>query len=141
MFGITMLIGINAQAVDNNSAYRSAMIQAQVMNDISRGHGLVFFFRSDCPYCKQTARALKEIERRYGVEVVAATLDGAGLPEYPQYRDGRNLGDKWGVTAVPALFIADKNTLEHAPVGYGVMSLEQIIARMYQLTNVAEGNF
>ena len=109
------------------------------MQDIAQKHGLIFFFRSDCPYCHAIAKVLKQLEYQYGVEVIAASIDGGGLPEYPYFKDGRNLAESWGVSVVPALFIADKNTADHAPVGYGAMALEEIVDRMYQLTSIPVG--
>lgn len=116
-----------------------AVLKDSAMQDIAQKHGIIFFFRSDCPYCHATSKVIKEMEQRYGLEVVAATLDGGGLPEYPNYRDGRKLGKEWGVDVVPALFIADKETAEHAPIGFGAMSMSEIVDRMYQLTNVSVG--
>ncbi|MFY0080245.1 conjugal transfer protein TraF, partial [Acinetobacter baumannii] len=40
---------------------------------------------------------------------------------------------------VPATFIASKKTKEHAPIGFGVMSLNEVIERIWILTNTKPG--
>lgn len=116
-----------------------AAMQEQAMGEIAQRHGIIFFFRSDCPYCHATSKVIKQMENKYGLEVVAASLDGGGLPEYPNYRDGTKLAKEWEVDVVPAMFIADRQTAEHAAIGYGSMSMTEIVDRMYQLTNVQVG--
>jgi thiol-disulfide isomerase/thioredoxin len=47
------------------------------MKNIAREHGLIFFFRSDCPYCHQYAPTLKLLSEMYGIEVLGVSIDGA----------------------------------------------------------------
>ena len=109
------------------------------MRALAKQHGIIFFFRSDCPYCHAVSKVLKTMENEFGMEVIAASLDGGGLPEYPVYKDGRNLAGKWEVQVVPALFLANKQTTEYAPIGFGAMALDEIVDRIYSLTNVPVG--
>lgn len=109
------------------------------MRELAKQHGIIFFFRSDCPYCHAVSKVLKTMENEFGMEVIAASLDGGGLPEYPVFKDGRNLAGKWEVQVVPALFLANKQTTEYAPIGFGAMALDEIVDRIYSLTNVPVG--
>ena len=109
------------------------------MRALAKQHGIIFFFRSDCPYCHAVSKVLKTMENEFGMEVIAASLDGGGLPEYPVFKDGRNLAGKWEVQVVPALFLANKQTTEYAPIGFGAMALDEIVDRIYSLTNVPVG--
>ena len=128
----------------NNSAIR---VNNQIKTDnkenylknISKEHGLIFFFRSDCPYCHQYAPTLKMLSDMYGIEVLAVSIDGGGLPDFPNFRDGRAVAQQWGIEKVPATFIASKKTNERAPIGFGVMSLQEIIERIWVLTNSNPG--
>ena len=109
------------------------------LKTLAREHGLIFFFRSDCPYCHTMATTLKGLADRYGFDVLGVTLDGGRLPEFPSPRDGRQQAAAWGVPHVPALFIGSKRTGEHAPIGFGMMSLTEIVQRMVVLTQSKPG--
>lgn len=131
----TTTMGLNV-ANQQKQQTRNMTIQA-----LAQKHGIIFFFRSDCPYCHATARVLKALNQQYGIEVIGATMDGGGLPEFPRPKDGRNLAQKWQVQVAPALFIANKQTAEYAPIGFGAMTMEEIIDRMFALTTPVGSNF
>ncbi|MPX68933.1 conjugal transfer protein TraF [Moraxella catarrhalis] len=131
----TTAMGLNV-ANQQRQQTRNMTIQA-----LAQKHGIIFFFRSDCPYCHATSRVLKALNQQYGIEVIAASLDSGGLPEFPRPKDGRNLAQKWQVQVVPALFIANKQTAEYAPIGFGAMTMEEIIDRMFALTTPVGANF
>lgn len=124
-------IKVNSQVKDEN--------RGNYLRELSKEHGLIFFFRSDCPYCHQMAPTLKLLSEMYGIEVLGVSIDGGGLPDFPNPRDGRAVAQQWGIEKVPATFIASKKTGEHAPVGFGVMSLQEVIERIWTLTNTAPG--
>lgn len=124
-------VRVNNQAKDQD--------RTNYMREIAKEHGLIFFFRSDCPYCHQYAPTLKLLSEMYGIEVLGVSIDGGGLPEFPNPRDGRAVAQKWGIEKVPATFIASKKTGEHATVGFGVMSLQEVIERIWTLTNTQPG--
>lgn len=106
---------------------------------LAKEHGLIFFFRSDCPYCHQMAPMLKMLSQRYGMEILPVSLDGGGLPDYPNPRVDQGQAAKLGVDKVPALFIGSKITGERAPIGFGAMSLSDIVSRIFVLTGTAPG--
>lgn len=128
----------------NNSAIK---VQEQIRNvsedqhlkELAKAHGLIFFFRSDCPYCHAMAPTLKSFSEKYGIEVLPVSIDGGGLPDFPNPRDGRVHAQKWGVERVPALFIGSKETGDKAPIGFGMMSLAEIVNRMFVLTGTKPG--
>lgn len=129
----------------NNSAiklYDNARMdkEEQRLRMLAKEHGLIFFFKSNCQYCHAMAPALKMLSERYGIEILGVSVDGGGLPEFPNPRDGRNQAAKWGVERVPALFIGAKKTGEHAPVGFGMMAISEIVNRIFVLTGTKPGD-
>lgn len=128
----------------NNSAikiYDEGRLQneEQQLRTLAREHGLIFFFRSDCPYCHAMAPTLRMLSDRYGIEVLPVSVDGQGLPDFPQPRDGRAQAAAWGVERVPALFIGSRQTGDRAPVGFGMMALSEIVNRIFVLTGTRSG--
>lgn len=133
------------QSPTNNAAIQVHNQQRQedrerYLATLSKEHGLIFFFRSDCPYCYTLAPTLKMLSRQFGIEVLGVSIDGGGLPDFPKPADGRKVAAQWGVEKVPALFIASKKNKDYAPIGFGVMSLTEIIDRIYILTNTQPGD-
>ena len=99
---------------------------------ISRVGKLVFFFRSDCPFCRGQAEIIKTLERRHGIGVLAASLDGRGLhPLYPRFVDGAAQAARLGVERVPALFLFVPSRAKIVRIGTGYLTLGEIRQRLH----------
>jgi len=120
----------------NNNADARQELQLRAL---ARDHGLIFFFKSDCPYCHTMAPAVRMMAERFGIEVLAVSIDGVGLPDFPHPQDGRSKAAAWGVQRVPALFMGSKVTGDHVALGFGVMALSEIMERMFVLTGTQPG--
>ena len=103
-----------------------------MIEKISRVGKLVFFFRSDCPFCSGQAEVIKTLERRHGIGVLAASLDGTGLhPLYPRFVDGAAQAARLGVEQVPALFLFVPSQRKIVRIGTGYLTLGEIRQRLY----------
>jgi conjugal transfer pilus assembly protein TraF len=129
----------NNSAVKTYDASREAK-EEQQLRMVAKDHGLIFFFRSDCPYCHAMAPVLKMLSQRYGIEVLGVTIDGGGLPDFPNASDGRTKAAAWGVERVPALFIGSKKTGDKAAIGFGAMAATDIVNRIFVLTGTKPGD-
>ena len=104
----------------------------RVIERISRVGKLVFFFRSDCPFCRGQAEVIKTLERRHGIGVLAASLDGKGLhPLYPSFADGAAQAARLGVDRVPALFLFVPSRSKIVRIGTGYLTLGEIRRRLH----------
>jgi conjugal transfer pilus assembly protein TraF len=128
----------NAMALAAYDADRDTK-RRNTSEQIGKTHGLFFFFRGNCTYCHQLAPILRMYQRNYGIEVFPVSLDGGTLPEFPNARLDNGASQNLNVTTVPAIFLADKRSGKIQPVGYGVMSLEEIVNRVYVLTQTQPG--
>lgn len=97
-------------------------------------HVLFFFFRSDCPYCHAFAPTLEAFQARHGIQIVPISVDGGGLPNFPQYRRDNGISRTLQVTQVPAVFLAEPFTGKITPIGFGVLSESQLIERIATVT-------
>jgi len=86
---------------------------------LAQRHGLIFFFRSDCPYCHRFSPVLKKFSDQYGFSVIPVALDGVGLPDFPYPKRNEDLGRKLKVSVVPAVFLVDPQSNAVSTVGYG----------------------
>lgn len=130
---------INNAAIDQYNIMR-AKAQEETLKKISQKYGIFFFFRSDCPYCHIQARGLKLLEQVYGVEVYPITLDGGGLPEYPNPKLDNGIAAKLGVKIVPAVLLYNSTNNEVIPIANGVASTTDIVERIFILTQTKPGD-
>jgi conjugal transfer pilus assembly protein TraF len=112
----------NRQAGDNRD---------EVLRRIAKTAGVLFFFRSECPYCEAQAPLLKLLEARYGFSVLPVSIDGAPLPggTFPDFRQDRGQAQSLGVVSTPALFLA-RPPDAMVPLSQGLLSLAQLQERV-----------
>lgn len=106
---------------------------AQTVRTLAATHGLIFVFRSDCPFCHRFAPILKRFEQDYGITVLAISLDGGTLPDYPDARRDNGMAARLNATAVPALYLTAPARREIRPVGFGLMSMSDLLERVAAL--------
>lgn len=120
---------VNAQALEvfdqQQRAERSGSVAA-----LGRDHVLIFFFRSDCPYCHAFAPTLQAFESRHGIQVMAVSVDGGPMPGFPRARPDNGIANALRVSQVPAVFLAQPATGKIIPIGSGVLSESQLLERI-----------
>ena len=114
--------------------------QTQTIRALAAIHGLLFIFRSDCPYCHRFAPILKRFEQEYGITVFAVSLDGKGLPEYPNPQPDNGIAARLNATTVPALYLTAPSKRDIRPVGFGVMALTELVERIAALAQERRDN-
>jgi conjugal transfer pilus assembly protein TraF len=129
----------NAMAIGVFDEQRQAR-QDLVVRKLAQTHGLLFVFRSDCPYCHRFAPILKRFEQEYGMSVLAVTLDGGVLPEYPHAQPENGAGRQLNVSAVPALYLMEPSKRDIRPVGFGLMAFTELVERIATLGQDVHAN-
>lgn len=107
--------------------------QAQMKQEVvklSQTHGLFFFFHKSCPYCKGFAPIVKAFSQTYGWDVMAISMDGSSLPEFPEAVLDNGVAQRLGVTSLPALLAVNPQTEQIVPLSYGLLSQDQILDRI-----------
>ena len=124
---------VNARAIE---VFDRAQTQErnQSLSALAQTHVLFFFFRSDCPYCHAFAPTLEAFQARHGIQIVPVSIDGGGLPNFPQFRRDNGISRTLQVTQVPAVFLAEPFTGKITPIGFGVLSESQLIERISTVT-------
>ena len=97
-------------------------------------HGLILFYGSQCPHCKQFAPILKQWVDLNKAEVLPLSLDNQPLPEFPKFLPATTewINAAFGGNAInyPALFVVNPNTKVLYPVGFGSMTQAELNDRM-----------
>ena len=104
--------------------------RSRSIGTLGQDHVLLFFYRSDCPYCHAFAPALEAFQARHGIKVVAISLDGGAMPGFPDARADNGIATTLQVTQVPAVFLAQPYTGKITPIGFGVLSETQLLERI-----------
>ncbi|HHT0594803.1 TPA: type-F conjugative transfer system pilin assembly thiol-disulfide isomerase TrbB [Legionella anisa] len=97
-------------------------------------HGVILFYGSQCPHCKQFAPILKRWAKRSGAEVLPLAFDNQPLSEFPRFLPATtewvNVAFQGNAINYPALFVVNPETKALYPVGFGSMTQEELNARM-----------
>lgn len=116
--------------------------EKNAVQELGKHYGLFFFFRSDCPYCHQFAPILQDFAKRNGLTVIPVSLDGGGLPEYPNPQ--RNNGQFERLTGkqavVPAVLAVNPQTQKVVLISYGLVAQDELQQRIYVLTQTEVGH-
>lgn len=113
--------------------------EGETLTAIAKDWGLFFIFRSDCPYCHRLAPTLKFLSEQYGITVFPVSLDGGGLPEFPRPARDNGMAGALGVSVVPLVVLGNVKDRRLLPIGSGVLSAQEIVERIYVLTQTKPG--
>lgn len=97
---------------------------------LAQEYGLFFFFRKNCSYCHHFAPIVKRFSQKYGWSVLAISIDGGVLPEFPEARRDNGISARLQVSHVPALIAFHPKTKQLIPLAYGMISESEIEERV-----------
>ena len=119
-------------------ADQTQLEQQAALDTVADSTGLLFFFRGDCPVCHRFAPVLKQFANRYGLTVLAISLDGGTLPDYPQPKFNDSQAQKLNVPVVPAVFAANPSTQAVVPIAFGLVTEDVLLQRLVEQLIPAE---
>jgi len=110
---------------------QTAKQRVALLQKIANAAGVLFFFRSDCPYCEAQAPLLQILHERHGFAVLPVSMDGAPLPggHFPTFQRDAGQAQVLGVVSTPALFLA-RPPDGVALISQGLLSLSQLEERL-----------
>jgi len=120
---------VNAKALEVFEQQQLAQ-RGDSIGALGRDHVLFFFFRGDCPYCHAFAPTLEAFQARYGIKVIAISVDGGAMPGFPEARRDNGIATTLKVSQVPAVYLAQPFTGRITPIGFGVLSEAQLLERI-----------
>jgi conjugal transfer pilus assembly protein TraF len=127
----------------SNQRQRVEQQREDVMVGIGKTHGLLFFFRGDCPFCHDMAPVVKAVSDRYGMPVVAVSLDGGRVQPFPNARRDNGVSKfvtgGEGVQTVPALYLVANDAKTVTLLGTGALAGDEIVERVRVLKTTRPG--
>lgn len=113
-----------------------------VMAHLSQRYGLFYFFAQSCGACSVMSPIVRSVAATWAIEVRAISTDGGPSPDFPRYTAETNqrarMGLEHGIT--PAVVLWDAAAHRAIPIGYGVMSADELQDRIYLLTSKEAGH-
>jgi len=123
--------------LDNRRADRDA-----VMANLRQRYGLFYFYAQSCGACDLFSPILRSVADSHGMAVMAVSMDGGPSRDFPNYVVDAGQRARMGVPGneTPALVLFDTVTKRTIPVGYGILSADEIMDRIFALTNTKVGS-
>lgn len=87
---------------------------------------LLFFYSSGCEYCHEMADILVRIKDKHGVRVVANSLDGKAIEQFPDALFDNNVTKKFKIISIPTLIAVDIKKRQFEIISIG-LELEAIL--------------
>jgi len=113
-----------------------------VMARLSERYGLFYFFAQTCGACEVMSPIVRSVADRWRITVRAISTDGGPSRHFPDYKveSGQRprMGLEPGIT--PALVLWDSAATRPIPIGYGVLSADELQDRIYLLTSKEAGH-
>ncbi|MEY3289095.1 MAG: hypothetical protein RLZZ419_1337 [Pseudomonadota bacterium] len=115
----------------NAANHQASLAADKALKTIAGQAGLLFFFRSDCPYCHVQAPILNMLEKTYGFKIYPVSLDGLAMPNglFSEFKVDQGQAGLLGVEQTPALFLM-KPPRQIVPLTQGALSLEELTGRI-----------
>ena len=121
---------------DNRTSDRS-----QVLSHLGQRYGMFYFFAQSCGACEIFAPILRSVAESHGLAVMAVSTDGGPSKDFPNYVVDSGQRARMGVpNATPALVLFDTATRKTVPIGFGILSADEIMDRIFMLTNTKVGS-
>lgn len=113
-----------------------------ILSQLSQRYGVFYFYSSSCGACDIFSPILRAVSDKYGMSVLAVSMDGGPSAVFPNYMVDSGQYERLGLGTqrqVPALVLFDSVTRQPMPIGYGILSQDEIVDRIFQLTEVKAG--
>lgn len=123
--------------LDNRRADRDA-----VLANLSQRYGLFYFYAQSCGACDIFSPILRSVADSHNITVMAVSMDGGPSRDFPGYVVDSGQRARMGISGneTPALVLFDTLTKRTIPVGYGILSADEIMDRIFALTNTKVGS-
>ena len=114
----------------------------QVMASLAARYGVFYFYSSSCAACEVFAPIMRGVADRFGLTIMAVSMDGGPSAAFPNFLVDTGQYESMGLSGrqVPALVLFDTQTKRPMPIGYGVMAADEVMDRIFTLTNVKPGS-
>ena len=122
---------------DARSASRDTL-----MANLGKRYGLFYFFAQSCGACEVMSPIVKSVSGRWKLTVRAISTDGGPSQHFQNYTVEAGQRARMGLKPkiTPALVLWDSAQSRPIPIGYGIISADELQDRIYLLTSKEAGH-
>jgi conjugal transfer pilus assembly protein TraF len=132
-----------AQAGGNVYQDQLAAARRQTFAEVSKTLGLLFIFEDSakCGVCRVQGEVLALLQENYDAEVLAVSKDGGANANFPDAYIDKGRLEELGLAEYPAptLALVDPTSRDVKVIGSGLITADQILERVYVITQIPEG--
>ena len=126
-----------------NARQRQTQERKDTIKALASTHGILYFARSDCNFCKDQSPVLKAFSTATGMPVLTISMDGGPISMFPDAKKDNGISllasQGNGIQTVPAVFLVNRATREMTPLGTGVIAADDIAERIRVITRTTPG--
>lgn len=114
----------------------------RTLSQLGKRYGLFYFFAQSCGACSVMSPIVKAVADTHGITVRAISTDGGPSETFPRYTVETNQRAAMGLTSqvTPAVVLFDSATRIPIPIGYGVIAADELMDRIFALTQRKAGS-
>jgi thiol-disulfide isomerase/thioredoxin len=115
--------------------------QIDILKNTAKQQGFFFFYSASCPHCQNFSPIIKNFSEHFGFTVIAISLDGGFLPEFPNAQIDEGQSKVFLVKVFPSLYLVNPRTQIAALITEGNINeqeLQRRVLHVLQLSNKEE---
>ena len=114
----------------------------RTLSQLGKRYGLFYFFAQSCGACSVMSPIVKAVADTHGITVRAISTDGGPSETFPRYTVETSQRAAMGLTSqvTPAVVLFDSATRTPIPIGYGVIAADELMDRIFALTQRKAGS-
>ncbi len=95
----------------------------------------IFFYSSHCTYCHEMADILVAIAQKHKVRIIANSLDGGAIAQFPDALHNNEITRKFKITSTPTIVAVDIQKQTFELVSVELESHKMLEAKMLAVLN------
>ncbi len=114
---------------------------AQMVNE---GWGILFFFKSDCDFCRKQLPILTMVTQKYGFKITPVSVDGGlieGLEGFERPLVDRGQAQSLGISKTPSLMLVNPKSKQSLLLSQGLQTFTELERRLFTITTQPGENF
>lgn len=113
-----------------------------IMANLGKRYGLFYFFSQSCGACEVMSPIVKSVSNRWKLTIRAISTDGGPSRHFQNYTVEAGQRARMGLKPkiTPALVLWDSAQSRAIPIGYGILSADELQDRIYLLTSKEAGH-
>ncbi|RMW99879.1 type-F conjugative transfer system pilin assembly protein TraF [Legionella jordanis] len=112
----------------------------EVINRLSKSHGLLFFYRGKSPYDLKQIPIIVDFCRRFNLSLMPVSVDGVVSPTLMNSRMDQGQANRLGVRYFPALLLVNPENQRVSPIAYGLTTQDVLMERIKQVATQFKGD-